>query len=382
MKKLQLVLLNSIITIAITACGGGSTNNARPTIPAVEAIPEIDYQQVLNETLTDQIPGIILLVESPERKFIGSVGLADIESQQPMETFHTMPTGSAGKPMIALLLIQLHQQGVLNLEDNIAQYLQANLISQIENGERISIRQLLNHTSGIYNFTENEHLDTDILLGDPNKLKTDVYFVNYALNKPAYFEPGLGFHYSNTNYSLAGLILDEITGDHHSKLLRETLLNPLGLDSTYYIGVENELGDRISGYQMIDGQRINTKVFIENFAPASAPVVATVEDLALFMRTLISDESFVNNDVRELMYAEEFSTELKPNSFYGLGIEKHLMNNKTVFAHAGGYAGYTTENFFIKDTQTSITAFINCNDDVCQQALSDLTDKVLTNELK
>jgi len=65
MKKLQLVLLASIITIAMTACGGGPTDNDKPTIPAVnKVVQEIDYQQILNETLTDQIPGIILLVES------------------------------------------------------------------------------------------------------------------------------------------------------------------------------------------------------------------------------------------------------------------------------------------------------------------------------
>ena len=213
-----------------------------------------------------------MLVESPEQRFLGSAGVENIASQNPMQVYHTMPTASAGKAMIGLLVAMLADEKLLNLDDTLDTWLSNDTLSQIPNSNEMTLRQLLNHTSGIYNYTENDDY-FDFLIAEPSKAKTDADFLIFALNQPASFKPGEGREYSNTGYLLAGLIMDQILGEHHSVALRERILNPLGMNATYYIGMEKDRGDFISGYHQFDDHDTvyQTKSYLENVSEASSP---------------------------------------------------------------------------------------------------------------
>ena len=378
MKTLIHTLALTTSLFLLAACGGSDSKKVSP-----EKIAEVNYQTYLDETISAQIPGVILRVETADKVFIGSAGFANVETQAPMQSYDQMAAGSAGKPMIALLAAMLHFEHYLDLDDTLPTWLTADLVSQIEYGEQITLRQLLNHTSGIYNYTD-ETTDHDIIeavMNSPEVVRTDADIITFGLNQPAYFQPGEDFHYSNTNYVLVGLILDQVLGEHHFAELRRRILSPLAMDNTFYLGVENDLGDIIDGYQVLHESQESMKAFIENFAPANAPVASTVTDLAIFMHALISDNSFISEEIRDLFVAPESFSELAENHLYGFGLEKHIIDGKTVYAHGGGYSGYLTENYYISETQTRISAFINCYDDVCKAAMVDLIDKVLANEL-
>ena len=220
--KLKSLLLFAVI-LSLAACGGGGKEKTKVAAPIISLEPPVfNYQAAIDSAITDIVPGIILLVEKPDFKFLGSAGLADIETQAPMQTYHVMPNGSAGKKLTALLTVMLDEEGLLSLDDTIDNWLSDEILAQIENSEKMTIRQLLNHTSGIHDYLDESTNDDFIhaLLTDTETLKTDSYVLPFGLNYPAYSLPGEAFNYSNTGYLLVGLILDEVLGNHHSSAIR------------------------------------------------------------------------------------------------------------------------------------------------------------------
>jgi D-alanyl-D-alanine carboxypeptidase len=370
------------MALVLTAC-----NDSKDPDPVIVEPVEtgFDYQVLLDEMVTDKIPGVVLLVETPEEKFLGSAGLASQESQTQMQPFHQMPTGSSGKPMTAVLASMLHHEGILDLDNTLDFWLEHELVSQIENGEQISLRQLLSHTSGVYDYLDETAIDYfEAVLDDPETLKTDEFALQFALNQPAYFAPGDGFQYSNTGYLLAGLILDQVLGQHHSLEFRNRILMPLALTDTYYAGIEKERGDIISGYyEDEDFDWIDTKFFQENIGVADAPIVSKVENLASFLKSLITDETFTSQAIKNTMFGDENLNLIDDEVEYGLGIfvEKEVAGDNTMYHHGGSEPGYSVHNIYVEEVGLSVTAFVNCGTDLCEEAIDSLVQAVLINEL-
>jgi len=386
-NNLKRALSCTAIAILITACGGSSSPK-KVTMIEQSPVVTVDYQNMIDEMVSERIPGIILLVESPDKRFLGSAGVENTTSQNPMQIYHTMPTASAGKPMIALLAAMLADDNLLNLDDTIDTYLTDDIINQIPNSAEMTLRQLLNHTSGIYNYTDNDSGDAndfnDFLIAEPDKLKTDTDFLALALNQPAYFKPGDGFKYSNTGYSLAGLILDQVLGMHHSIALRERILVPLGMNATYYRGIEKTQGDFISGYYSFNNsdEIYDTKPYLENVGRASAPLISSVEDMAHFLKSIVTNTSFINTNISDDIFGDKSLIQVNANNSYGLGIIVESIGKNTAYQHSGLNYGYHTQNIYIKEKDLSITAFINCSTaPFCENAGDSLIEKVKAYEL-
>lgn len=382
-------LLAMVASFSILGCSSDKANKAEqvtlPPIPPVQQ--QFNYQTIIDKAISDAVPGIVLLVETPDNKFLGAAGLADIETQAPMQIYHVMPSGSAGKKLTALLTVLFEQEGLLNLDDKIHNFLDAEILAQIENSDNITIRQLLNHTAGVFDYLDETTADNfynAVLASDPQQLKLDQFALTFALNKPAYSSPGETFNYSNTGYLLIGLILDKLLAEHHSVAIRNRILEPLGMHSSFYGGIEMQFGDIVSGYFKDDiVGTFNTKPFYESIGFADAPLRSNVEDLALLLRNIVAVDSSLSEDVRARFFEPESIVKINESTEYGLGIFKEKLNNKTVYHHGGLEAGYTTANIFIDDTQTSITAFFNCGLDVQCEAESDqVIHAILDNELK
>ncbi|MDO6428623.1 serine hydrolase domain-containing protein [Thalassotalea sp. 1_MG-2023] len=286
-----------------------------------------------------------------------------------------------------MLTVLLEQDGLLNLDDKINNLLDAEILAQIENSDEITVRQLLNHTAGVFDYLD-ETTAVDfynaVLMSNPQQLKLDQFALNFALNKPAYSAPSKAFKYSNTGYLLVGLILDKLLTEHHSVAIRNRVLEPLGMHSSFYGGIEKQLGDIISGYYKDDIiGTLNTKPFYESIGFADAPLRSNVEDLALLLKNIVAVDSSLSEEVRARFFEAKSMVEVNSTTEYGLGIFKEKLNNKTVYHHGGLEAGYTTANIFIEETQTSITAFFNCGLDAQCEAESDqVIQTLLDNELK
>ena len=302
-----------------------------------------------------------------------------------METYHLIPAGSSGKKATALLVSLLAEDGLLDLDAPISMWLPEELLSQIQHSDNMTIRTLLNHTSGIFDYldpsTAREYFEA--IQMDTTSLKTDIFPLQFTLNKAGYFAPGEGFKYSNTGYLLAGLIMDQVLGEHHSVALRNRVIDPIGMISSYYSGVEKERGEIISGYYTdVDGEVIQTKSWYENIGVADAPLVSSVNDMALLLKTIIEDETLISQEVRDNLFGSTNLITLENGFFYGLGIYKENFNGKLVYHHNGLEIGYSTVNIYIPESKTSITAFLNCGGSTqCESEIDGMVNKILAEEL-
>jgi D-alanyl-D-alanine carboxypeptidase len=381
----KLLLITTSLVFILVACGGSNPAPESQSNNGTQPPVEFDYQELIDGAISEAVPGIVLLVENPERSFLGSAGLANVEEQTPMETYHVMPNGSAGKKLTALLTVMLDEEGLLSLDDTIDNWLSEAILSQVENSENITLRQLLNHTSGIRNYLDGDISDKffQALLADPESIKTDSYALDFGLNLPAYFFPGEGYKYSNTGYLLVGLILDEVLGEHHSLAMRNRILIPFGMNSSFYNGVEKSLGEIISGYVVDDEYgEFDSKPYYENIGVADAPLSANVEDLALLLRMIVGPDDDVSPYVKDQLFGESYLVKIDESTHYGLGLFIETVNNKVVYHHNGLEPGYSTTNIYIPDSQTSITIFFNCGlSDQCENETDSLSRTVLFNEL-
>ncbi|MBT1450271.1 beta-lactamase family protein [Glaciecola sp. XM2] len=378
-KVFQKTMLASVVCLGLAACGSSSDPNSS-IIPTPKPTPSGDYQDMLQAAVDSGVPGVVMAIESPEINFIGAAGVADLDTLEPMQTYHQMPTGSSGKKATALLVAMLHEEGMLDMDYPISTWLPSTILSRIENSESMTLRQLLNHTAGLWDYLDDGSSDKwfEAIIDNPTSVKTDIFALQFALDQPAYFAPGEAFNYSNTGYLLAGLILDEILGEHHHNAMRERLFIGLGMNNTYYNGLEKDMGSIISGYAEFDDEIENTKFIYENIGVADAPLVSTVEDMSILLRAIVSENSSLDSEVTDHLFANNRLVQVNSETQYGLGIFYQKINGKDVYHHGGGDPGYITENYYVADSDLTLTVFFNCSGyQACQAPAANFMNNVL-----
>lgn len=157
MKYFASPIINFLVLvglITLSGCGSSDSNDSSTQPPPPPPPIAIDYQLIIDDSVSDTLPGIVLAIEGPNKSFIGSAGLSSIENNTAMLTSDVMPNGSAGKKATALLAALLYQQGLLDFDLTIDQYLPAELLAQIEFGSEMTIRQLLRHTAGVHDYLD------------------------------------------------------------------------------------------------------------------------------------------------------------------------------------------------------------------------------------
>jgi D-alanyl-D-alanine carboxypeptidase len=203
------------------------------------------------------------------------------------------------------------------------------LAGRIENADRITLRMMLQHRSGIPNFIDDPKFPWANLPANTNEL------LKYGLDKPADFKPDSSYRYSNTNYVLIGNILDKTLGYSHHQYIQHEILNPLKLTHTYSllseIGLnEVDLKDLVSGYYIGYDGDLKT----QNFVGPGGSMIATAEDVGVFLRAL-NDGSLFNVD------------------------EQAIYSSIYVYEHTGLLGGYSSIARYHKDIDTVVIQFVN-----------------------
>jgi len=190
-------------------------------------------QQLLDRYTREGVPGVAVALYTPQEGYWAAAsGYANLEHRTPMQVCHLQYSQSIAKTYTATALLKLAEKGQLRLDAPISQYLPTTVRARIADADRITVRMLLNHTSGLPNYS----LDIDyvsFLLQHPLRPFTSDEYLAYISGEPLLFEPGSYFSYSDTNYLLLALIADGIHGDH-ARLIRESVFVPLGLQQTFY----------------------------------------------------------------------------------------------------------------------------------------------------
>jgi D-alanyl-D-alanine carboxypeptidase len=203
-----------------------------PVVGSAPVAAQSSLTQTLQSAVTARmqelrVPGAVILVQDPKiGTWMTAIGTSDLKTQAPITTDMHFRIGSITKTFTGTVILQLVDEGKLRLDDPIAKYQPA-----VPNGANITIRQLLQMTSGLYNYTEdlawNQALDAN-----PQRVWTQKELLDIALAHPPYFAPGTDFHYSNTNTVLLGLVIEQITGNHVTDEFARRIFNPLGMRDT------------------------------------------------------------------------------------------------------------------------------------------------------
>jgi len=294
------------------------------------------------------IPGALLCVRMPEvASRCVAAGLSEIEPGTVMVSDDSFRAGSVMKPLVAAVVLQLAEEGLFSLDDPMTTVLPADVASMFANSDLITVRMLLNHTSGIPEWLT-DAVGAEIA-SDPNKVISDREYFQMAADQTPYFPPGEGFTYSNTDYNLLGLVIEQATGQSWRSEIRERLVDPLHLYNTLLPepGDRSVPGKYAHGYMDFGAGLMDMSEIDPSMAGAAGghALVTTTDDLVRFLDALLDGELFQKPETLDEMLTFVDMTQGNPSvGFsvgYGLGVMKFLLpGDVEMIGHAGTTGGY------------------------------------------
>ena len=275
--------------------------------------------------------GAVLVAENGKVIYKKGLGFANMEWEIPNTSDTKFRLASITKQFTATAVLQLASQGKIKLDGKISDYLPE---YRKDIGEKVTIHQLLNHTSGIPSYTGFPGFFQDV---SRNPFKVEDFVKKFA-SKDLEFEPGSKFSYNNSGYFLLGAIIEKVTGKPYEQVLKENIFEPLGMKNTGYDHFDTLLQKRATGYQKnADGAYINAPYLDMSIPYAAGSLYSTVEDLYLWDQALYAD-TLLNAQFKEMMFKPHLE-----NYAYGWTIRKARFDEKIpVITHNGGINGFST----------------------------------------
>jgi len=278
-----------------------------------------------------QINGSVLVAEGGNIIYSKGIGFADIENKIANKPDTKFRLASVTKQFTATLVMQLVEKGKIKLDGKLSDYL---TYYRKDIGDKITIHQILSHTSGIANYTDDAKFMQDEV---KNKVAPRDFVLKYCSGELV-FEPGTSWAYSNSGYFILGAVIEEVTGKTYETVLKENILGPLGMTNSGYEHNDIAYENYAKGYTNLLGEYMPAR-FLEMTIPYSAGALySTVEDMfkwdqALYGNTILSDES-----------KEKMFTPVQNNYGYGWGIIEQPVGDVKVkvITHSGGIFGFNS----------------------------------------
>jgi D-alanyl-D-alanine carboxypeptidase len=348
-----------------SATGPGSTSPAPAVLPN-SAVVATQLQRTLDRVRAQlSIPGVsVAILWDDGQSWVGASGLRSVATADPMTTGTGFALASISKTFTAAIVLQLVEEGKLALDQPVAP-----LLPQFKLDPRITVRMLLDHTSGLPDFFMGKGIDA-ALLADPNASWTALQAWAYVAKKHAI--PGKTWNYSNTNYLLLGELVSTITGHPLAQEVRTRLLDPLGLTTAYYQAVEAPKEAGTSAYVLVPlangkyrAKPVVAKSAVMPFqsvvtaAGGAGSIAATALDTARWMRAWAGGQ-VLSPDMQAQMLADVARTvKLHATIPYGLGIQRVTLAGHTAYGHSGRYIGIRNVVRYIPDLGITIAVLTN-----------------------
>lgn len=317
------------------------------------------YQAALDDAVARGLPGAALYVSTPDDTFDGAAGERELGEAR-YETDDLFRVASNSKSFLGVLAAQLSAAGQLDLDAPLADHLPAGIVARIANADRATLRQALRHTSGIYDYLESDGFWDEVDGGRTTGWTTEQALA-YAYDVPAEFPVGTGWSYSNTNYLLAGLVLDEVLDRHHAEEIRDRILDPLELSHTFYEVEEPLVGDLVHGYSRYFEPDVlfDTSTLQQGYGLADGGMVASAAELGRYVRALATGDAILTESARAVLFD---AVETDEGDAYGLGISVFPSAHGDVVGHGGSIDGYTSEMYYYPAQDVTIVVFANASD--------------------
>jgi D-alanyl-D-alanine carboxypeptidase len=364
------------ITAALDATGVATVAGGAAVPNAVAGQERPELQKAIEEIVESGFLGVSLRVHDERGEWVGSAGLAELggTAKPPIDGHARIASNT--KTFTATLVLQLVAEGKIGLDTPVADYL-----PEFGLDERITVRMLLQHTSGVFNFTGEMYEDGTIVLGIPapgtplgQEWVEDRFhtyqpreLVELALSKPARFEPGTKWSYSNTNYVLARLLIEQVTGRSFAAEMHRLILGPLGLSSTVVPETSPEIPEpHAHAYYRYEQDGVEKTVDVTRHNPSWTPgggdMISTTQDLATFISALLRGKLLPAELLAQMCTPHPTGI---PTMDYGLGVFVRDLGpgGGIVITHNGGLAGYATLMCATPDGSKTMTASLTCVDD-------------------
>ncbi|MFD5660587.1 serine hydrolase domain-containing protein [Streptomyces hirsutus] len=343
---------------AASAAPAAPTAPAGPATPADPA-PDMDgVTAALNSAMANGAPGAMARFTGPDGVRTSTAGVRDRASGEAMDTGARFRIGSVSKTFSSVVLLQLVDEGRLELDTPVNHYLPGLLPD-----DRITVRHLLTHRSGLADYTEAMFAKTvPGFEAVRNRVFTYQELVDLSLAEPRTTEPGVAYKYSNANFVVVGMLIENATGTSIAKQYERRIINPLKLRHTSYVHPETRIeGAHVRGYLHPD--------------EAGAPLVDSTEQTASWAQSagaVISDPADLNTFTTALMRGRLLSprmldamttvtpTDATQTRFYGLGLRRYDLSCGTqVYGHTGTVQGFYTYAFATGDGRRALSAMAN-----------------------
>lgn len=300
-------------------------------------------------TVNNDLPGLSVAIWTPELEFERSVGMADIETKRERKIDDKIRIGSITKTFVASVVLQLVDEGRLSLDDPLSKH-----FPSYPNSENITLRQVLNMTSGIPDYLDDPLIGESFFYFRTNKFTPGQIF-EATMGLPASFPPGKGWHYSNGNYNILGMLVEMITGNKLEDEISKRIIVPLNLVNTIFPATPRLSGQYSHGY-MTDtatGKKVDVTELDPSITWAAGCMVSDFADLKKYVRALVKGEFFSKKVSEEHLTFTD--TGIRDFAKYGLGI--FWLDG--FIGHNGGITGYNTMMVYNPELDATILASIN-----------------------
>ncbi|MEO6611137.1 MAG: serine hydrolase [Chitinophagaceae bacterium] len=315
------------------------------------------------------LPGISLLVNDSHGTWVGATGKADIEHSIAFVPGTVSKAASITKLFISTLLFRLMEDSIHTgigynaITTKISHWLPARVINKLPNGALVTLGQCMNHETGIPDLIEQDPFYLAVL-NNPNKKWEPEELLEFIYNKTPLFAPSDTAIYSNTNTILIKMVIDAATGKSHAALLKQYILEPLGLQHTYYQPYDELPNSTAQGY--FDLYNNQTIVNVSNLVTGSGNgyggLYSNIFDLFTFGNALFAQQTLLlpSSMARMQVYGKQDDT-----NFYGYGIQKSFLDQGIDYGigHKGRDLGYTANLFYFPNTGVTHIFFINYGTD-------------------
>ncbi|AYG84970.1 D-alanyl-D-alanine carboxypeptidase [Streptomyces hundungensis] len=320
--------------------------------------PQLRY--VLNRLTTkDGGPGALVALRDRSGGEVLTSGVADVQNQAPMRGDGRFRIGSMTKPFVATVMLQLVGEGRVALDAHVERYLPGVVRGHGNDGREITVRELLQHTSGLPDYLD--YLKPEDVLNNPRAHYDARHLVRLALAHPRAFEPGTDWSYSNTGYLVAGMIIERVTGRTYGDEIRRRIIEPLGLRQTSVPHGDDTAirGPHPRGYARPgkDAPLKDITALNPTITGASGSMISSGADLDRFLDALVRGKLLAPTGLRQMMKTRP--TGSPDGGAYGLGLESHpLPCGGLAWGHDGGVPGYQAVGAATVDGRQA-TAMVN-----------------------
>ena len=285
--------------------------------------------------------------------YAGARGLADLEAHRPITPDTAFRLGSITKQFTAAVILQLVAEGKIGLDDPLSRYFP----DFPQPGAGATVRQLLNHSSGVQDFSK-----IPGWMGSPPSLRpnTTADLVELIRSHPAVSEPGQRWEYNNSGYVLLGAIIEKVTGKPWHQAIADRIARPLGLASIGYADANEDDPARAHGYSEIDGQQRPARGVHISVAHAAGGLVGSVRDMAKWAQALHHGRVVTPELYREMTRPAQLAD--GSTRRYGFGLRLLQIRGRTAFVHGGAGRGLDTGSAYIPSEDLFVAVFANSDD--------------------